>query len=100
MRKSFSEVQKRLIAARQDYKCPGVHCLGNISLPGQWDLDHIIPLFQGGSNELNNLQVLCPSCHSVKSQQERVQFYYQERLKRCETTVLDPKPSRKFLRPK
>lgn len=91
-----------MVAARQDWKCPGIHCLGNVSLPSTWEVDHVVPLFQGGSNEVTNLQVLCPLCHRIKSQQERVQFYYQERLKRCEksVSVLAPKLSRKFLTPK
>ena len=33
-------------------------------------IDHIVPLFLGGKNELNNLQSLCNSCHQHKSKQE------------------------------
>lgn len=31
------------------------------------DVDHIIPLAQGGTNAMDNLQSLCHSCHSRKT---------------------------------
>ena len=31
------------------------------------DADHIVPRRAGGDNDLNNLQGLCHSCHSVKT---------------------------------
>ena len=34
------------------------------------DVDHIIPVFQGGSSEENNLRALCPLCHKRKSKGE------------------------------
>ena len=99
-RKLFSEVQKRIIACRQGYMCLGDLCRGKRMLPETWELDHIKPLFQGGSNfydfyhkgktgqvpELketsggpDNLQILCPTCHADKTQKERIRFYENER---------------------
>jgi len=34
------------------------------------EVDHVVPLAIGGNNSDSNLQVLCPSCHLVKSEAE------------------------------
>jgi 5-methylcytosine-specific restriction endonuclease McrA len=40
--------------------------------PGQsfWELDHIIPLIDGGSHDDENLQSLCTPCHTRKTAEE------------------------------
>ena len=35
-----------------------------------WELDHIVPLIDGGSHELDNLQTLCKPCHKKKTAAE------------------------------
>lgn len=35
-----------------------------------WELDHVIPLIDGGTHELANLQTLCTPCHKRKTSQE------------------------------
>lgn len=52
--------------------CKHYHCPMWIYNEGRFDesgyqIDHIIEVTHGGTNELTNLQVLCPSCHSVKT---------------------------------
>lgn len=37
---------------------------------GGLELDHIIPVAEGGTDGLDNLQWLCPSCHAEKSRRE------------------------------
>lgn len=74
-RKRFSSTQVRILACRQNYNCVGYECKGLKLLPSVWEVDHIIPLFHGGSNEESNLQVICPGCHSKKTQAEIVDFY-------------------------
>ena len=40
--------------------------------PSLWEVDHITPLNEGGSNVWpDNFQLLCPNCHSVKTKRER-----------------------------
>lgn len=34
------------------------------------EVDHIVPLSQGGSNSFDNLQSLCKTCHSIKTARE------------------------------
>jgi 5-methylcytosine-specific restriction protein A len=34
------------------------------------ELDHIVPVAEGGTDGLNNLQWLCASCHAEKSRRE------------------------------
>ena len=35
-----------------------------------WEVDHVIPLIDGGSHDLENLQTLCSPCHRKKSAEE------------------------------
>ena len=32
-----------------------------------FEIDHIVEVKHGGTNELSNLQLLCPCCHAVKT---------------------------------
>jgi len=47
------------------------HCRRPLPLEKrQVHVDHIVPLAKGGTHELQNLQVLCARCHSVKTVKE------------------------------
>lgn len=35
-----------------------------------WELDHVVPLIDGGGHELSNLQTLCTPCHARKTAAE------------------------------
>lgn len=45
----------------------GIH---GAELVAATEVDHIIPLRDGGSNRFDNLQALCKSCHSRKTVRE------------------------------
>jgi len=83
-RKKFSEVQKRLIACKQRYCCCCEVCCGEVLLSAQWELDHQLPLWKGGSNEESNLVVYSARCHAIKTQWERIQFFAYERHRKIE----------------
>lgn len=38
-----------------------------------WDIDHILALCDGGTNEDSNLQLLCCNCHAVKTRTENIE---------------------------
>jgi hypothetical protein len=90
VRQTFSEVQKRLIAGRQGYMCRGDLCQGRVPLTSCWQLDHVTPLFLGGSNLTTNLMVLCAECHALKTQKEKVDFYFRQRLARAGQMTFAP----------
>lgn len=63
-RESLKKDKRFEILQQQMYKCN--MCLnpfGTLS----FDVDHIIPLEQGGTNDIDNLQALCESCHIFKT---------------------------------
>lgn len=56
----MSKVRRAEVFARDPHKC---QCCGSTE---HLTIDHIIPLARGGSNDLDNLQILCRSCNSRK----------------------------------
>lgn len=53
------------IFKRDMYTCQICHRTG-----GDLELDHIINIASGGTDEPNNLQTLCSQCHKQKTQTE------------------------------
>ena len=64
-RKLFNDEDRNAVKLRQDGKC--AKCQDPIV---RFEVDHITPLCQGGSNEPSNLQALCKPCHADKTQTE------------------------------
>jgi 5-methylcytosine-specific restriction protein A len=65
-RRKVSDREKKICAANQAWRCKMCHEL----LDSCYEVDHIKPLFKGGSNTLDNLRALCPNCHRKKTQSE------------------------------
>ena len=49
------------------YMCPMWLTHGGVFDESGFQIDHIVEVKHGGTNELLNLQMLCPSCHAVKT---------------------------------
>lgn len=60
----------RSLLASQRWRC--VYCKGSIR--DSHEVDHIVPLALGGSNDKTNLQMLCGTCNRQKGADHPVDF--------------------------
>lgn len=51
----------------KDYICPMWKSNNGMFDESGKQIDHIVEVTHGGTNDISNLQVLCPCCHSVKT---------------------------------
>lgn len=58
---------KKEAAARAKWRC---ECCAMI-VNANYEIDHVIPLYRGGDNRVQNLQCLCPDCHRSKTASDR-----------------------------
>ena len=88
-RESYSkicEMKQQTVLREQDYRCRGpgkrdnqyYECAMNVSnlrFSGSKSVipqfDHIIRIADGGSNDIQNIQALCPNCHWMKTNYEK-----------------------------
>jgi len=63
MREKFPVATRNFVCAKQKWKCN--FCKETLS--DIFIIDHMVPLFLGGTNENHNLQSLCPSCDRYKT---------------------------------
>lgn len=67
-KRSVSEAKKKYVASKQAWRCG--HC-GTL-LDATYEVDHKVALMHGGTNEVDNLEALCPNCHRKKTTKERL----------------------------
>ena len=58
-----------------DYKC---NVCKTELVEREFNIDHKIPIASGGKNSIENLQPLCVSCHTKKSNYEKNNKMYQK----------------------
>lgn len=58
-----------LLAAQ---KCRCANCL--VSIRDGYDIDHVVPLARGGSNDIRNIQLLCGLCNRRKAAKDPIVF--------------------------
>jgi len=56
----------KILGEQQQWRCK--MCTSLLKSTSQ--VDHVIPLFEGGTNDPDNLEILCVDCHSRKTQNE------------------------------
>lgn len=62
-KRAVTPLMKKTVAAKQSWKC-GI--CGRL-LDETFEVDHIVPLYQGGTNSIDNLMALDPICHKKKT---------------------------------
>ena len=67
-KRNVSESKKKYIASSQKWSC--AHC--QQMLDNTYEVDHVIPLYKGGTNDLTNLEALCRNCHGKKTFKDKM----------------------------
>ena len=68
VKRNVSESKKKFVASNQQWKCASCNEL----LDATYEIDHITPLYKGGTNEVSNLKALCRNCHGKKTLMDRI----------------------------
>ena len=85
MSKNNNKKHRYLVYLKSNFCC--VYCNLKFEVPENWnkkdaihngqmflEIDHIIPLSKGGSDNIENKQALCQKCNNKKS--NKIFFYY------------------------
>lgn len=70
-----SHTSKDILMLRELQRHRCAICKGSVKK--KYHVDHIYPLFSGGSNGKENLQILCPTCNLSKNTKDPIQFMTQ-----------------------
>lgn len=96
--RGVSDKLRRVIMKRDDRRCQigGEHCVFTAT-----EVDHIVPVFEGGGDERENLRAVCSPCHAVKTQEEAQRARARFSVKRPPPphpamSLMDPRKARKW----
>lgn len=67
-KRHVTNLMKKTVAANQKWVC--AHC--KEILDSSYEVDHTLALFNGGTNDIDNLVALCRNCHGKKTMKERL----------------------------
>ena len=67
-KKLVQEAKKKYVAGSQGWNC--AHC--KEQLKPWFEVDHILRLEYGGTNDISNLEALCRECHGKKTSEEHL----------------------------
>ena len=81
-KRKITNTDKETLFGKQGGKCNGC---GTSFEPQHLEIDHIIPKSLGGSNELENLQLLCGNCNRIKG--NRPMEYLINKRKQIERSI-------------
>lgn len=71
----LSGSERRKVLTRDGWRCVKCDSVENL------EVDHIIPTYADGTDELENLQTLCRSCHQNKTSEDAKNPEYNRRLR-------------------
>lgn len=67
-KRCVSEAKKKFVASSQKWLCKDCNEL----LTASYEIDHIVRLDNGGTNDIENLVALCRNCHGKKTTIENI----------------------------
>lgn len=68
--RNVPESTKKRVAARAQWRCE----LCGETLTANYEIDHKLALYLGGTNDMNNLQSCCSECHRTKTRDEYEEY--------------------------
>ena len=72
--RQYKTTSKPMVKRSQANKQTFLRSLGYTQTPAGYEIDHIIPLYQGGSDSPNNMQLLTVRQHKIKTAKERSSY--------------------------
>lgn len=73
----FTQADRCALFVRQQGMCANPYCEADLSITG-FHADHVKPVLMGGSHDISNRQLLCPTCNHRKGALSNEQWLTQQ----------------------